>query len=156
MCPLPVPGVSSNAALPATPPYSTHYATLDYTNFHLSLSVLVYLHPIPFSRLSVPSCPSRLALSRFYPHLVPTCSIAPSPSRVYIAECMIVTPASVLHGRRLRRVLCSFRQFNATMSHERPVARPSRQSFRQIVVTRLFAISLHYSFAELGLIKIYE
>jgi len=24
----------------------------------------------------------------------------------------IVTPASVLHGRRLRRVLCSFRQFN--------------------------------------------
>lgn len=62
-----------------------------------------------------------LSLSRFYSHLVPTCSIAPSPSRVYIAECMIVTPASVLHGRRLRRVLCSFRQFNATMSHERRV-----------------------------------
>lgn len=34
--PLPVLGVSSDAALPATPPYFTHYATLDYTNFRFS------------------------------------------------------------------------------------------------------------------------
>lgn len=61
------PGVSSDAALPATPPYSTHYATLDYTNFRLSLSVFTLLHSIPFSRLlSVSSCPSCLGLSYFH------------------------------------------------------------------------------------------
>lgn len=132
---------------------------LTTQNFRLSLSVFVYLHPIPFSRLlSVSSCPSRLGFSRFYPHLVhdtaPTCSIGPSPSRVYIAECTIVTPASVLHGQRLRRVLCSFRQFNATMSRERPVMRPGCQSFRQIVIPRFFIISFHYSSAKLGLIEL--
>lgn len=36
--PLPVLGVSSDAALPATP-YFTHYATLDYTNFRFSPSL---------------------------------------------------------------------------------------------------------------------
>lgn len=82
--PLPVPGVSSDAALPATPPYSTHYATLDYANFRLSLSVFTFLYSIPFSRLlPVPPCPSRPGLSRFYPYLVrdpaPTCSIARLP-----------------------------------------------------------------------------
>lgn len=82
--PLPVPGVSSDAALPATPPYSTHYATLDYANFRLSLSVFTFLYSIPFSRLlPVPPCPSRPGLSRFYPYLVrdpaPTCNIARLP-----------------------------------------------------------------------------
>lgn len=64
--PLPILRVSSDATLPATPPYFTHYATLDYTNFRFPPSLFVslftfYLAPLlslclifglPFIRLS--------------------------------------------------------------------------------------------------------
>lgn len=84
---LPAPRVGSNAALPATPPYSTHYATLDYTNFRLSLSVFVYLHPIPFSRLlSVSSCPSRRAVFLASTHVSFTIPFPPAPSSVSLAR----------------------------------------------------------------------
>lgn len=75
-----------------------------------SLFLLVLRAARPFSLL-----PTSRSRYRFHLHH------RPSPSRVYIAKCTIVTPASVLHGRRLRRVLCSFRQFNATMSHQRSI-----------------------------------
>lgn len=107
---------------------------LSLRSYILSLSLASSLSLLAL-RASVSLISTYVSLSR---DPAPTCSGRSSPSRLYIAECTIVTPVSVLHGRRLRRVLCSFRQFNATMSRERPAVRPARQSSRQIY-TEIFS-----------------
>lgn len=134
--PLPVPRVSSDAALSATPPYSTHYATLDYTNFRLSLSLSAFVFYI--LSLSLVSSLFLLALrasvSLASIHVSFMIPLPPAASSVSLARLHRGKHDRHSDERitqtRLRRVLCSFRQFNVTMSHERPIVRSDCQFVR--------------------------
>lgn len=155
--PLPVPRVSSDAALPATPPYSTHYATLDYTNFRLSLSAFVFyiLSLSLVSSLFLLALRASVSLASI--HVSFMIPLPPAASSVSLARLHRGKHDRHSDERitqtRLRRVLCSFRQFNVTMSHERPIVRSDCQSFRQIVTPRFSGVLFHYSSAEFGLIE---
>lgn len=135
------------------------------TTRHLTTQTSVSLFPSSCTYISSLSLASSLLLLVLrasvplaFTHISFMILLPPAASvhlpRIYIAECTIVTLLSVLHGRRLRRVLCSFRQFNATISHERPIVRSDCQSFRQIVIPKFLTILFYYFSTKLGLIEL--
>jgi len=124
------------------------------TSVSLFLSLRSYILSLSLaSSLSLLALRASISLISTY-NPAPTCSIV-HLSRAFTSRKARSSLLSVLHGRRLRRVLCSFRQFNATMSRERPTVRPSRQSSRQIITPRFFRNFVsHYSSAEFGIIEL--
>lgn len=131
-CPFFLCPASAPMPLPAAP-YSTHYATLDYTPTSVSLFL-----SLPRPRLRSSTFVHQ-SLSRFYPSavhsLVPTCDLV-GLARAFTPRNARSSLGKRITRTRLRGVLRSFRQFNATMSHERPIARSRRQSSRQIAIPR--------------------